>query len=188
MAESLTNRKTKRITKRMFTVEEDALLINLVNKFGTSQWRRIAQLLPNRSTRQCRERYCHYLDPNVNNNPWTQEEEDLLLIKYNEFGPKWAIIAKYFENRTYVNVKNHHQTILQRNRSSRNEYSSNISSECHQSGYDTEDEITNAQGQERKKEEESFNILWDPQLTGFDENGRVSNSQLYDPVHKIDGE
>lgn len=110
----------KKGSKHMFTPKEDAQLLSLVAKYGTGQWKMIAAMLPTRTTRQCRERYRHYLDPTLNNDPWTKEEEDLLFEKYAEVGPKWAYISTFFPNRTDVNVKNHHATVTQRMKSKMN--------------------------------------------------------------------
>lgn len=106
--------KQKKGTKSLFSAEEDMLLVSLVSKFGTSQWKLIAEFLPNRTTRQCRERYRYYLDPNLNYAPWTSDEDELLLKKYNELGPRWSAISALFKNRTHVNVKNHFVTIMSR--------------------------------------------------------------------------
>lgn len=108
--------KQKKSTKNLFSVEEDLLLASLVSSFGTSQWKVIAEFLPNRTTRQCRERYRYYLDSSLNNSPWAPEEDDLLIKKYNELGPRWSIISALFKNRTHVNVKNHFATMSRKSR------------------------------------------------------------------------
>lgn len=90
----------------MFSIEEDDMLINLVKEYGDKSWRTISKHMPNRSTRQCRERYRNYLSPEIKNGPWTAEEDLLLEQKYLEYGPKWATIAHFFKTRSDVNIKN----------------------------------------------------------------------------------
>ena len=96
----------KKNARHMFTMEEDNRLCELVNEFGDKNWRVISRQMPNRTTRQCRERYRNYLSPRVKNGPWTQEEDILLEQKYLEYGPRWATIAKFFPSRSDVNIKN----------------------------------------------------------------------------------
>lgn len=98
--------KEKKIVRQMFTMDEDDKLCALVKEFGEKNWRTISKHMPNRTTRQCRERYRNYLSPTVKNGPWTPEEDLLLEQKYLEYGPKWATIAQFFRSRSDVNIKN----------------------------------------------------------------------------------
>lgn len=97
--------KAKRNPRNMFTPSEDKLLIELVSRFGTNNWNKISELVEGRGPRQCRDRYLKYLSPDVVNGPWTKEEEDLLLEKYNIYGSSWKLIATFFPTRTDVNIK-----------------------------------------------------------------------------------
>lgn len=93
--------------RQLFTPSEDQRLKELVDKFGDKEWKYIARCMPGRTTRQCRERYKNYLDPKFKNKPWTQEENQLLIEKYNEIGPKWSQLSQFFDSRSEVNIKNH---------------------------------------------------------------------------------
>ena len=75
--------------------------------YGTSDWQYISKLIPGRNARQCRDRWQNYLSPEVVNGPWTSEEENLLISKYEKLGPCWRQIAKYFPTRTDINIKSH---------------------------------------------------------------------------------
>ena len=97
---------TKSRQKLKFTVDEDQKLIKLVNEYGENDWGTITLYMDGRNIRQCRERWKHYLSPQVSNAPWTEIEDALLNQKYNEYGPKWKKIAEFFSNRTYINIKN----------------------------------------------------------------------------------
>lgn len=96
----------ERLKKRMFTVEEDNKIRQLVSSRGEKAWKIIAAELSNRSPRQCRERWKNYLSPDVLNLPWTVEEDQKLTELMNQYGAQWAKIARYFHHRTDVNVKN----------------------------------------------------------------------------------
>lgn len=99
---SITAFSTPRIR---FTTEEDDKLIQLVNQFGNQSWGTISQHMKTRSMRQCKDRYQNYLDPKINNSPWTAAEERLLIQKYEKFGSRWSTIANYFYNRTAISIK-----------------------------------------------------------------------------------
>lgn len=93
--------------KKKFTPEEDSKLTDLVLQYGDTDWSKIASFMDGRNKRQCRERWRHYLSPNVSTEPFTEEEDKLLHYKYLEYGHKWKLIAQFFPNRTDITIKNH---------------------------------------------------------------------------------
>jgi hypothetical protein len=94
------------ICRRKFSKEEDELLKTLVNRAGETDWHVVAARMKNRTARQCRERWKHYLSPEISTGPWTEEEDELLLQKVKEMGSQWSRIARFFANRTDITVKN----------------------------------------------------------------------------------
>jgi hypothetical protein len=100
--------------KHPFTTEEDARLADLVAQHGENAWHEIERVLPGRTSRQCRERWNLYLSPNVSNEPWSAEEDALLMRLYSVIGPKWTLIGKSFPKRTANNIKNRQKQILRR--------------------------------------------------------------------------
>lgn len=95
--------------RQRFTLREDQVLTNLVNQRGTDDWNKIADMMPGRNVRQVKERWYNYLSPDVNQKPWTEEEEKLLYEKHEEFGNRWRLISKYFEGRSEINIKSKFQ-------------------------------------------------------------------------------
>jgi hypothetical protein len=93
-------------SKKKFELREDNLLTTAVRVHGTSNWSLVALAVPGRSARQCRERWNNYVNPNLHNEAWTDQEDSLLLEKFRELGPKWHRIAKYFEGRARNKVRN----------------------------------------------------------------------------------
>ncbi|KAK8864047.1 hypothetical protein M9Y10_011741 [Tritrichomonas musculus] len=91
--------------REKFLPEEDEQLRELVDKYGINSWDTIAECMPGRNARQCRERWKHYLSSNRGKAPWTEEEDKLLLEKMEELGPKWTKIATFFEDRTDIQIK-----------------------------------------------------------------------------------
>lgn len=90
-----------------WTIKEDRTLIQLVEQQGPSHWNFIANYLPGRTGKQCRERWCNHLCPDINKSSWSLEEEMLLLLIHKKIGNKWSEIAKYLKGRTDNTIKNH---------------------------------------------------------------------------------
>lgn len=98
--------------RRAFSKEEDQRLLYLVDNYGKTKWEKIAELMPFRSLRQCKERYEGYLSPCINHNKFTNEEDSLIIEKYKELGTKWTKIAKFFKGRSGNQIKNRFNTYL----------------------------------------------------------------------------
>ncbi|OHS95230.1 hypothetical protein TRFO_02204 [Tritrichomonas foetus] len=92
--------------KTKFTPEEDEKLQTLIELYGDDDWNTVSAQMDGRNKRQCRERWRHYLAPEVSTEPFTPEEDALLHEKYAEYGHKWKLIAAFFPNRTDITIKN----------------------------------------------------------------------------------
>lgn len=57
--------------KGPWSPEEDAILSELVGKFGARNWSLIARGIAGRSGKSCRLRWCNQLDPAVKRKPFT---------------------------------------------------------------------------------------------------------------------
>lgn len=98
---------TKKKYRNKFTPQEDEQLKELVTKYGVRSWAIVSSYLPNRSPRQCRERWKHYLscDTTEPNKEWTEEEDAIILKNFQELGAKWTKIARLLPGRSDLQVK-----------------------------------------------------------------------------------
>lgn len=92
--------------RRKFTPLEDETLRRLVFEFGSYNWGKISELMPGRSAKQCRDRYCNYLSAPHSNYPWRPEEDEILLSLLPLLGPKWVEISRHIPGRSGNNTKN----------------------------------------------------------------------------------
>lgn len=100
---------------RLWTVDEDRLLLEVLQKSTKPiKWRNIAELIPNRSGKQCRERYFNHLQPSLTKKLWSPVEEAALFRLYGIFGQKWKVITSYLHGRTNNSTKNRFHHIRRR--------------------------------------------------------------------------
>ena len=104
------------IKKRMpWTEEEDKIMKQLINKYGTSNWSLISSKMgKSRNGKQCRERWYNHLNPSLKKNNWTLEEENILFSKHMQLGNKWSDIADFLPGRTLNDIKNHFYSKLRK--------------------------------------------------------------------------
>lgn len=100
-------------TKHKWTLEEDNLLLEAVDTSNKNiSWEKIAKLIPERTPRQCRDRYSNYLNPKIASQGWTLEEENLLRDLYVQLGGQWKSIASRLgTNRSPNAVKNRYNKL-----------------------------------------------------------------------------
>jgi hypothetical protein len=88
---------SKSNSKSKFSKEEDLQIQQLVKIYG-QEWSKISKELKTRNSRQIRERYVNYLDPNLNHEKWSIEEDDKLLFLLSSGRPyQWKDLKNIFQ-------------------------------------------------------------------------------------------
>ncbi|KAF4318894.1 hypothetical protein BBO99_00006230 [Phytophthora kernoviae] len=87
------------LVKGHWSFEEDQVLEYLVTQ-GCNNWGQIAERIPGRTPKQCRERWKNHLDPAINKGPYTEEEDSVILTAQARLGNKWSQIAQLLKGRT----------------------------------------------------------------------------------------
>ena len=87
--------------RRVWTVQEDNAIRQLVMKYGTRSWSVIAEHIvqdfniDGRTGKQCRERWHNHLDPHINKEAWTEEEERIMADAHKTLGCLFHICLLY---------------------------------------------------------------------------------------------
>lgn len=97
------NSKSKR---KLFTKKEDQLLTIAAIKYNQESWSKIAQSVPGKTPKQCRDRWVNYLQPPLNLGPWSDSEDKLLVSLVNKYGTHWTKMKTSFPSRSTNSIKN----------------------------------------------------------------------------------
>lgn len=100
--------------KKIWTDSEDEQLLRLINDYGAAKWSTIANFMPGRQGKQCRERWHNHLNPQISKTDWCEDEEWVLFLLHRLYGNKWAILAQIISGRTDNAIKNHWNSIMKR--------------------------------------------------------------------------
>jgi myb proto-oncogene protein len=113
--------------KGRWTKDEDEQVMLYYNLVGKN-WGLISKILKKRNWKQVRDRFLNYLDPNISNKPFTNEEDLKIFKLYEKFGSSWRLYESFFPERTADLIKVRFYTITKsKNFLSNYSYSSPVS-------------------------------------------------------------
>ena len=106
-ASAKVNKKKQKKTIKLgpWSTEEDKILDGWVKNHGPQKWVKCAQLIKDRTGKQCRDHYLNKLKSNLSRGYWTSEE-DLLIMKFYVKYKSWNKIIPIFEGRAENSIKN----------------------------------------------------------------------------------
>jgi hypothetical protein len=102
------------LVKGSWTCQEDQTIIQFVSQYGTKNWTKLADILPGRIGKQCRERWRNHLDPLNNRAPWMPGEDALLIQLHKQYGNQWVKIATMMHGRSDNHIKNRWNSTLRK--------------------------------------------------------------------------
>jgi hypothetical protein len=108
------------LVKGPWTDEEDAIILSCIDR-GMTKWSDIANCVPGRLGKQCRERWSNHLDPNLKKGHWSVEEDRLLVEAQSVLGNCWSRISKVIQGRSENSIKNRWNSAVRKQRQDENQ-------------------------------------------------------------------
>lgn len=99
---------------RIWSLEEDQLLVSSVNRHNGKNWKSIAKGVPGRTATQCSQRW-RRIQPYKSRQPWSKDEDKLILSLIEKHGQNWSLIASLIEGRTGKQVRERFLNKLDKN-------------------------------------------------------------------------
>ena len=103
-----------------WTKEQDSYLRSLLEMYGDSDWRIVADCMNNkfkelqRTGKDCRSHWKTYLDTNSFKQSWSERERYLLLIAHQKYKNRWSEVARMLHKQSSNLIKNRFYTLFRK--------------------------------------------------------------------------
>lgn len=105
-------RNRKQHNPVQWTEQEDKQLLDHIKTFGIENWLTIANEMPTKTIHECKSRYFNVLDPSITNDPFTIEEDVVIIQKIKEIGRDWIEISKCLPGKSPKAIKKRYISYL----------------------------------------------------------------------------
>jgi hypothetical protein len=102
------------LVRGSWSPQEDKMIFEWVQENGVARWAELAAQLTGRIGKQCRERYFNHLDPTIKKEPWSSEEDRIVMEGVQKYGRKWVELARLLPGRTENSIKNRWNAALRK--------------------------------------------------------------------------
>lgn len=110
-AEDLTGTQRRKSSPRNpWTPAEDTCLRELVKLHGLGNWQIMAKCMKTRNSKQIRTRWCSKLDPDLNHDPFSREE-DMKILQGMQDGSSYKEMRKNLNKRSDIAVRNRYDVL-----------------------------------------------------------------------------
>ena len=100
----LQEKNERDIKSKIWTKEEDEILVKKAYEFNCKKWKKVASFLPGHSSIQCSARFRRIKKGIIKGN-WKKEEDKKLLELYKIYGKNWSKISKEMKTRTGKQIR-----------------------------------------------------------------------------------
>jgi hypothetical protein len=76
-------------------------------EFGQNSWPKVAFRIPGRSARQCRDRWRHYFQAPLDEQPWSLQEDLIFRKAVAICGTRWSVIQPLLTGRSESELRRH---------------------------------------------------------------------------------
>ncbi|CAK82503.1 unnamed protein product (macronuclear) [Paramecium tetraurelia] len=100
-------------SRHSWSAIEDEQLLELV-KIHKRNWGMIASIMHWRTGKQIRERFINKLNPEIRAEPWSKEEDLIVMDAYQKYGSRWTEISKLLNGRPENMIKNRFYSFIRK--------------------------------------------------------------------------
>ncbi|CAD8073554.1 unnamed protein product [Paramecium primaurelia] len=100
-------------SRHSWSAVEDEQLLELV-KIHKRNWGMIASIMHWRTGKQIRERFINKLNPEIRAEPWSKEEDLIVMDAYQKYGSRWTEISKLLKGRPENMIKNRFYSFIRK--------------------------------------------------------------------------